>query len=92
MSSIRTKYHPFIFIMLLLFPFKSFEKELKTKLSQKTTGRLTEEAVLIKNFKYFDLNSSGTVDFGAFIKSCEKIGVHTYTKPVHDLYKNTSNC
>jgi Ca2+-binding EF-hand superfamily protein len=57
-----------------------FEKELKGKLVQKTAGRLTEEGVLMKNFKYFDLDSTGTVGFPEFIKACEKIGIHTFTK------------
>jgi Ca2+-binding EF-hand superfamily protein len=58
----------------------AFEKELKSKLAQKTAGRLTEEGVLMKNFKYFDLDSTNTVGFPEFIKACEKIGIHTFTK------------
>ena len=36
-----------------------FEKELKNKLSLKSSGHTTEETVLIKAFKYFDLDNSG---------------------------------
>ena len=35
----------------------SFEKELKSKLSQKTGKFQTEESILMKAFKYFDLNN-----------------------------------
>eukprot|EP01015_Nassula_variabilis_P006884 TRINITY_DN1523_c0_g1_i1.p1 TRINITY_DN1523_c0_g1~~TRINITY_DN1523_c0_g1_i1.p1 ORF type:complete len:677 (-),score=121.97 TRINITY_DN1523_c0_g1_i1:107-2137(-) len=54
---------------------EQFELELKEKLSQRTTHRLTEEGVLLKNFKYFDLNESGTVDYKEFIRALEKTGV-----------------
>jgi len=37
----------------------SFERELKNKLQEKTKGSQSEEAVLMKAFKYFDLNDSG---------------------------------
>jgi Ca2+-binding EF-hand superfamily protein len=53
----------------------SFEKTLKQKLSQKSTGTTNEEAVLLKCFKYFDLNNNGTVEPDEFAKACEKIGI-----------------
>jgi len=37
-----------------------FERQLKAKLQQKATVFNTEEATLIKAFKYFDLNNDGT--------------------------------
>ena len=40
----------------------SFEKELKNKLAQKSSGITSEEQVLKKSFKYFDLNGNGTVE------------------------------
>jgi Ca2+-binding EF-hand superfamily protein len=40
----------------------SFEKELKNKLSLKSSGHTTEETVLIKAFKYFDLDNSGNIN------------------------------
>jgi hypothetical protein len=54
---------------------QSFEKTLKQKLSQKATGNANEESVLLKAFKYFDLNNNGTVEPDEFAKACEKIGV-----------------
>jgi len=53
----------------------SFEKTLKQKLSQKSTGMASEEAVLLKCFKYFDLNNNGTVEPEEFAKAVEKIGI-----------------
>jgi Ca2+-binding EF-hand superfamily protein len=36
-----------------------FEKELKNKLSLKSSGHTSEETTLLKAFKYFDLDNSG---------------------------------
>lgn len=36
-----------------------FERELRTKLSQKATVHSTEETTLLKAFKYFDLDGNG---------------------------------
>ena len=60
----------------------SFEKTLKQKLSQKSTGVQSEEAVLLKAFKYFDLNNNGTVEPDEFAKAVEKIGIMIPTKQV----------
>ncbi len=53
----------------------SFERELKNKLQQKSTMNQSEEAVLQKSFKYFDLNNNGTVEPDEFAKAIEKIGI-----------------
>jgi Ca2+-binding EF-hand superfamily protein len=53
----------------------SFERELKNKLSQKATMNQSEETVLQKSFKYFDLNNNGTVEPEEFAKAIEKIGI-----------------
>jgi len=58
----------------------SFEKELKNKLAQKTQGAQSEESVLKKAFKYFDLNDNGTVEPDEFAKAIEKIGIQIPTK------------
>lgn len=64
----------------------SFEKTLKQKLAQKSTGMASEESVLLKAFKYFDLNNNGTVEPDEFAKAIEKIGIMIPTKQVsHDL-------
>ena len=60
----------------------SFEKTLKTKLSQKASGATNEETVLLKAFKYFDLNNNGTVEPDEFAKAVEKIGIMIPTRQV----------
>jgi Ca2+-binding EF-hand superfamily protein len=60
----------------------SFERELKNKLSQKASGSQSEETVLMKAFKYFDLNNNGTVEPEEFAKAIEKIGIMIPTKQV----------
>jgi Ca2+-binding EF-hand superfamily protein len=40
-----------------------FEEELKLKLLQRSSHRLTEEACLVKMFKYFDVYDKGYVSF-----------------------------
>jgi len=58
----------------------SFEKELKNKLQAKSSGVQSEEQVLIKSFKYFDLNNNETVEPDEFAKAIEKIGIMIPTK------------
>jgi Ca2+-binding EF-hand superfamily protein len=66
----------------------NFEKELRGKLLQKSTSHQSEEAILLKNFRFFDLDNSGTVEFNEFVKAVEKIGVQTFDEDVlRDLYK-----
>jgi Ca2+-binding EF-hand superfamily protein len=60
----------------------SFERELKNKLAEKTKGAQSEETVLKKAFKYFDLNDNGTVEPDEFAKAIEKIGIQIPTKQV----------
>jgi Ca2+-binding EF-hand superfamily protein len=49
-------------------------------LQQKASGVQSEEQVLHKSFKYFDLNNSGAVEPDEFAKACEKIGIMIPTK------------
>ena len=65
-----------------LFCYCSFEKTLKTKLAQKASGNANEETVLLKAFKYFDLNNNGTVEPDEFAKAVEKIGIMIPTRQV----------
>jgi Ca2+-binding EF-hand superfamily protein len=58
----------------------SFERELKNKLSEKTRGAQSEEQVLLKAFKYFDLNDNGVVEPDEFAKAIEKIGIQIPTR------------
>ena len=70
--------------MLTSYHF-SFERELKNKLAEKTKGAQSEESVLRKAFKYFDLNDNGTVEPDEFAKAIEKIGIQIPTQQVsHD--------
>jgi Ca2+-binding EF-hand superfamily protein len=55
---------------------------LKNKLAEKTKGAQSEESVLKKAFKYFDLNDNGTVEPEEFAKAIEKIGIQIPTKQV----------
>ena len=66
----------------------SFEKELKNKLAQKSSGITSEEQVLKKSFKYFDLNGNGTVEPDEFAKAIEKIGIMIPTKQVSSMHSN----
>ena len=60
----------------------SFERELKNKLAQKASGVQSEEAVLLRAFKYFDLNNNNTVEPEEFAKAIEKIGIMIPTRQV----------
>lgn len=53
----------------------AFEKELKNKLSLKSDGKQSEEAILVKSFKYFDLDNSGECDKEEWVKALSKIGI-----------------
>jgi Ca2+-binding EF-hand superfamily protein len=61
---------------------------LKNKLAQKTQGAQSEESVMKKSFKYFDLNDNGTVEPDEFAKAIEKIGIQIPTKKVSDHLRN----
>lgn len=83
---------------LTYFSFCSFERELKNKLSEKTRGAQSEEQVLLKAFKYFDLNDNGVVEPDEFAKAIEKIGIQIPTRQVSlfkfigDIRFNLSTC
>ena len=57
---------------------------MKNKLSQKASGSQSEDTVLQKAFKYFDLNNNGTVEPEEFAKAIEKIGIMIPTRQVSD--------
>lgn len=52
-----------------------FEMALKNKLSQKTNSLQSEETTLMKNFRYFDIDSDGYVTMSEWFKAIEKVGV-----------------
>lgn len=54
----------------------------------KAVGSVTEETVLIRAFKYFDLDASGECSFEEFLKALEKIGLTiTNEKDIHELFE-----
>ena len=57
-----------------------FEKELKNKLALKTSGHTSEETVLVKAFKYFDLDNSGQCSISDFLKAITKIGITGFSE------------
>ena len=61
-----------------------FEANLKQKLQQKSNSQTSEEQVLLKAFKFFDTNNSGTLDAAEFAKAIEKIGIMIPTKNVSE--------
>lgn len=63
----------------------NFEKDLKTKLLYKTSGHMTEEILLLKNFKYFDEDNTNVCSPETFIKVISKVGVLSITE--EDLLK-----
>ena len=77
--------------MLISCRFTSrFEKEVRAKLNQKANARTSEEQLLLKAFKYFDLNNSGDVCFQEFTKAIEKIGVLTFSEQVTFKFNDIS--
>ena len=64
-----------------------FETELKDKLLQKSNAKLTEEACLIKMFKYFDIYDKGSVSLPDFMKTLEKTGLYYSEKDMAPLFK-----
>ena len=54
-------------------------------MAEKTRGAQSEQSVLLKAFKYFDLNDNGTVEPDEFAKAIEKIGIQIPTKQVSPL-------
>jgi Ca2+-binding EF-hand superfamily protein len=83
MESLKVRYESYDQVAFVLHPwFYSFERELKNKLSQKSSGSQSEESVLMKSFKYFDLNNNGTVEPEEFAKAVEKIGIMIPTRQV----------
>ena len=57
-----------------------FEKELKNKFALKTSGHTSEETVLVKAFKYFDLDNSGQCSIDEFLKAITKIGITGFSE------------
>ena len=46
----------------------------------KTSGHTSEETVLVKAFKYFDLDNSGQCSISEFLKAITKIGITGFSE------------
>ena len=57
-----------------------FEKDLKIKLLYKTSGHMTEEILLLKNFKYFDEDNTDQCDSSTFLQVIAKVGVFKFSE------------
>ena len=60
----------------------SFEASLKEKARQKATGVKSEEQIVMLNFKFFDVNNSGSLSIDEFRKAIERIGIQIPTQQV----------
>ena len=47
---------------------------------------MSEEACLMKMFKFFDVTGNGHVDFGEFQKTMEKLGMYYPDEQMRPLY------
>lgn len=75
----------------------AFEKEIRNKLALKTNGKQSEETLLLKSFKYFDLDNSGECDKEEWLRALTKIGITGFNEQklidlfdAYDLNKNGS--
>ena len=62
-----------------------FEKDLKNKLLFKTSRHMTEEILLLKNFKYFDEDNTDKCDVETFLQVIAKVGVLSFGE--QDLFQ-----
>ena len=71
---------------------KLFEKDLKAKLSLKSSGHTEENLLLLKAFRYFDSDNSGKIDKDKFAQALARLGFYGYTDSDLDklflLYSN----
>jgi Ca2+-binding EF-hand superfamily protein len=65
--------------------FYRFEKELRNKLLGKS-GNQSEEATLVKMFKFFDLQGKGAVNMKEFEKALVKIGFQYSQQQISYLF------
>ena len=66
----------------------NFEKELKSKLELKSNGHTSDETLLLRAFKYFDLDNNGTCTEKEFLKTIMKIGITGFTEEdIKELFK-----
>ena len=56
--------------------FLSFENEIKQRLFQKNSSKQNDEAFLLKQFKFFDLDNSGYLTKNEFKKALTRLGLN----------------
>ena len=67
---------------------RKFETELKERLNFKSGPHASEETILLKSFKYFDPNNSGTVNLSSFTRAVEKIGIIIFSQKEFEMIFN----
>jgi hypothetical protein len=65
-----------------------FEVELKSKISHKSSSFQSEEGFLIKQFKFFDIYNSGSLNFDNFYRTVEKIGIIKDKEEVREFFEH----
>ena len=63
---------------------------MKDKLIQRSSARQSEEAALIKMFKYFDYSDKGSVNFTEFSRVLVKAGMYYPQKQLQALFQDYS--
>ena len=58
----------------------NFLKELKYRVDLKSNAKMTEEKVLLKTFKFFDLSNRNTCDFKTFLKVTRNLGMINFSE------------
>lgn len=61
---------------------------MKDKLTQKSTNKLSEEAYLIKMFKFADITDRGAVNFNEYCKVLEKAGMYYPPEQIKPLFES----
>ena len=54
----------------------SFEKQLRDKAMQRSSTSHTDEAFLIKSFKFYDIYDKGQLTYQQFHQAIEKMGLY----------------
>lgn len=62
-------------IAAYVLAYRSFESELKNKIQFKASSRISNDAVLFKAFKFYDLYNNGFLSRADFFKAIAKCGV-----------------
>lgn len=69
---------------------QGFERELKAKVSHKSSSHQSEEGFLVKQFKFFDIYNTGVLSFDNFYRTVEKIGMVIDKEDSRQIYPHLS--